>query len=389
MNLSPEQLLNAATEQTGLSDFGDPAFREPLQVLLDSINRNAALNAIGEMAAPAMIQETLVNRLQLVQTRNQHPEIGDGQIRRPIFIVGLSRSGTTALHALLAADPAHRTPLAWEVSFPCPPPEPGIADDDPRIVQTDARIAMLHQIIPEFQAIHAQGAREPQECVAITAHEFMSVQFTSTFRLDAYWDYLEAQGAARWAGVYEFHRRFLQHLQWKCPGERWVLKSPGHLWSLDALLDAYPDAVIIQTHRHPAEVMASTASLHAVLRSAYSSDIQPTAIGTEILQHFSRAIEQAARVRISRTQDAHRFIDVYFRDFLADPMACVGRLYEQLGLPYTDAVRARLQQHATANPKDRHGTHTYTLAEYGLTGDAVFEACRGYCERFGFERPRG
>lgn len=388
MSLTLEPLLEAATQQTGLSDFGDPAFRDPLVVLLDSIDRDAALNGLGEMAAPAMIQESLVNRLQLVDTWKRHPEIGDGQIRRPIVIVGLSRTGTTALHALLAADPAHRTPLSWEVAFPCPPPEPAIHADDPRIVQTDDRIAMLHRIIPEFQAIHPQGAREPQECVAITAYEFMSVQFTSTFRLDAYWNYLEAQGPARWAGVYGFHRRFLQHLQWKCPGERWVLKSPGHLWSLDALLDAYPDAVIVQTHRHPAEVMASTASLHAVLRSAYSDDIQPTAIGAEILRHFSRAIEQATRVRAQRPRDAQRFIDVYFRDFLADPLACAGRLYEQLGLPYTDAVRTRLREHAAANPKDRHGTHTYTLAEFGLTGDAVFEACRDYCERFGFERPR-
>jgi len=289
---------------------------------------------------------------------------------------------------LLAADPAHRTPLSWEVASPCPPPERSTHESDPRIAQADARFAMVYEIVPEFRAIHPMGAREPQECVAITAHEFMSVQFLSTFRLDAYWDYLEAQGPRRWAGVYEFHRRFLQHLQWKCPGERWVLKSPGHLFSLDALLDAYPDAVVIQTHRHPAEVMASTASLHAVLRSAYSDDIQPTAIGAEILQHFSRAIEQATSVRAHRPQDAHRFIDVYFRDFLADPMACVGRLYEQLGLPFTDEVRARLQAHVAANPKDRHGTHTYTLAEYGLTGDAVFEACPSYCERFGFERPR-
>jgi hypothetical protein len=389
MRLNPEQLLDAASQQTGLSDFGDPAFREPLQVLLDSIATDAALNAVGEMAVPAMFHNLLVNRLQLVDTRKRHPAMGDGPIRRPIVILGLGRTGTTALHALLAADPAHRTPLSWEVSSPCPPPEPATSEDDPRIAQTDAQIAMLYQIIPEFQAIHPQGAREPQECVAITAHEFMSVQFTSTFRLDAYWDWLEAQDKNRWMAVYAFHRRFLQHLQWKCPGERWVLKSPGHLWSLDALLDAYPDAVIIQTHRHPAEVMASTASLHAVLRSAYSDDIQPAAIGPEILQHFSRAIEQATRARANRPRDAHRFIDVYYRDFLADPVACAGRIYDQLALPYTDEVRTRLRAHVAANPKDRHGTHKYTLAEYGLTANAVFDGCRTYCERFGFERPRG
>jgi hypothetical protein len=388
VRLNLDQLLDAASQHTGLSDYGSQAFREALQVLLDSLAADAALNAIGEMAAPAMVHQLLVNRLELAETRKRHPEIGQEQIRRPIFILGLGRTGTTALHALLAADPAHRAPLSWEVSFPCPPPEPATYDSDPRIAQTEAQLAMLLQIIPEFQAIHPQGAREPQECVAVTAHEFMSVQLTSTFRATSYWDWLEAQKETRWAAVYEFHRRFLQHLQWKCPGERWVLKSPGHLYSLDALLDAYPDAGIIQTHRHPAEVMASTASLHAVLRSAYSDDIHPAAIGAEILERFARVIERAMSVRARRPQDAGRFIDVQYRDFLADPLACVRRIYDQLRLPYTNEARARMQHRMAASPKDKHGAHQYTLASYGLNADQVYERCRGYCQRFGFERQK-
>jgi hypothetical protein len=167
-----------------------------------------------------------------------------------------------------------------------------------------------------------------------------------------------------------------------------VLKSPGHLYSLDALLDAYPDASIIQTHRHPAEVMASTASLHAVLRSAYSDDIQPAAIGAEILERFARAIDRAMSVRARRPQDAGRFIDVQYRDFLADPLASVRRIYDQLGLPYTNEAHTLMQHRMAASPKDRHGAHQYTLAEYGLDADQVYERCRAYCQRFGFERQK-
>jgi len=384
--LDAEGLLAAACERTGLSEFGDRGFVEPLRVLLRSLEADAALSAVGRSVAPSMLLDLLANRLALVDTRKRHPEIGDEPIHRPLFILGLGRTGTTALHALLAADPAHRTPLSWEVAFPCPPPERASFDSDPRIAQSEARLAALHRIRPEFQAIHPQGAREPQECVAITAHEFLSVQFISTFRATSYWDWLEAQPAARWRPVYEFHRRFLQHLQWKCPGERWVLKSPGHLYSLDALLDAYPDAAIVWTHRHPAAVMASVASLRATLRSVYSDEIHPEEIGAESLDRYARALDRALGVRASRPGDAHRFVDVHYRDFIADPLACVRGLYQRLGLALTPEALARMQQHAAANPKDRHGAHAYTLARYGLDAERVFQRCREYCERFGFER---
>ena len=386
MRLDPGHLLRAAVEQTGISDYGDPGFREPFEILLRSIEADAALNDIGRLAAPALIQQLLVNRLQLVDTWKRHPEIGEGQVRRPIFILGLSRTGTTALHALLAVDPAHRTPLSWEVSFPCPPPERATFETDARIAQTDAQLAMLHQVIPEFQSIHPQGAREPQECVAITAHDFMGVQFTSTFRATTYWDWLEAQPQSRWRLAYEFHRRFLQHLQWKCPGERWVLKSPGHLYSLDALLDSYPDAVVIWTHRHPAEVIASTASLHAVLRSAYSDDVDPKAIGREILDRFSRAIDRAVSVRDRRPHDAHRFVDVRYGEFLAAPLDTIHAIYQHFGLPFTAEARAAMQAHIAAHPKGKHGAHRYTPEMFGLSAEGISEQCRRYCERFGFNR---
>jgi Sulfotransferase family len=239
VRLDEASLLRAATRVTALSDLGDEHFREPFRHLLASFEQEARLTTLGRIIARRDLIRLLVNRLRVQAVWSTHPELAAGTITGPLFVLGLPRTGTSILHELLAQDPAHRVPMSWEVMHPYPPPEAATFSTDARIDQVDRHLAGIDRLIPDFKAVHPMGARLPQECVAITAHDFASMQFHTTNRLPSYQAWLD-EADLTW--VYQNHRRWLQYLQWKAPANRWVLKSPGHLWALDALLTVYPDA---------------------------------------------------------------------------------------------------------------------------------------------------
>ena len=227
VRLDEERLLTEATRRTGLSDFGDEWFRDPLRRLLDAYEKEAALTTLGRLIARNDILRLLENRLRLIDTWKRHPEILSTPICQPIVIIGLPRTGTTILHELLAQDPANRVPLTWEVMHPWPPPERATYVSDPRIAQVAKHFSRIDQVLPGFQAIHPMGAQLPQECVALMAHDFATMIYHTTNSVPSYQAWLEA---ADLRPVYASHRQQLQYLQWRCAGDRWVLKSPGHLW---------------------------------------------------------------------------------------------------------------------------------------------------------------
>ena len=221
------------------------------------------------------------------------------------------------------------------------------------------------------------GARLPQECVALTAHDFATMMFTTTHRLPTYQTWLDGADL-RW--VYASHRRQLQYLQWRCPPERWVLKSPGHLWALDALLAEYPDACIVQTHRDPLRVIASLASLVTLLRGMASDQVDRMAIGAEWTELLARGLAHATAVR--RRLPADRVFDMHFADFIRDEMAMVRRIYAHAGWELTADADARMRRFLAANPKDKHGAHRYTLADAGLDAATERARYRGYQEAY-------
>ncbi len=225
LSLDAEFLLDKSCRQVGLDDFGDNSFREPLKILLNAFKSEAELNFIGRICVQNDILRMLANRLQLVADRQRFPEIADEIIQRPLFITGLPRSGTTFLHALLAQDPAHRAPLVWEVMHPSPPPEKASFYSDRRIAKTQLQLKSIDFLMPDFRTVHLIDARLPQECIAITSHDFRSHVFESMYYVPSYRAWYDGQEKRP---AYEFHRRFLQHLQWRCPGKRWVLKAPSH-----------------------------------------------------------------------------------------------------------------------------------------------------------------
>lgn len=379
LRLDPQALMARAERRTGLHDFGDDAFREPLRRLVHSLEHEAELTLLGRLIARTDLVRFLENRLRMTAEHRRHPEIAARPIERPLFILGLPRTGTSILHELLAQDPANRVPMTWEVMHPWPPPERATYESDPRIAQVEKHFAGVDRLIPNFKSMHPMGATLPQECVALTAHDFASMVFHPTYRVPAYQTWLDG---ADLRGVYTSHRRQLQYLQWRCPGERWVLKSPGHLWALDALLDVYPDARIVQTHRDPLKVVASLTSLVTLLRSMASDRVDALEIGADWTALLAAGLERSIAVRARRLPEGPQVIDVHFADLVRDEIGTVRRIYDHFGLTLGAEAEARMRRFLAANPRDKHGTHRYTLARAGLDATVERQRYAAYQRRF-------
>ena len=379
LGLDATRMLATAIRRTGLRDFGDPLFREPLERLLRSLEREANLNLVGRIAAREDLTGMLVNRLLLERDRARHPGIAHEDIHRPLVITGLPRSGSTFLHGLLAQDPASRIPLHWELRFPSPPPERSTRDTDPRISRAARHIRWFHRLAPEFRKIHPVGARLPEECVVILSHAFLSFEFSSNWFVPTYQSWLEEQDLEP---AYRYHRRFLQQLQWRCPGERWLLKAPPHLPGLRALFAVYPDADVIVTHRDPLEVVPSIASLHVVLRRTFSRAVDPLAVGPEVSRMLADDIRRGFAARDAGCAPPERFLDVWYTQLMSDPLAVVRRIYRHFDLALTGEAERRMRDYLAANPKDRHGPHVYSLAQFGLDADVERARYRRYWDRW-------
>jgi hypothetical protein len=374
--LDEQEIVAVAVKKTNLRDFGDGSFREPLRLLLKTCEREAQLTLIGRLAVRYDALRLLTNRLWLTEDRKRYPEIGQQNIRQPLFILGLPRTGSTLLHNLLAQDPRNRVPLCWEAMFPSPPPDGASRADEPRIAAVQQLLSRFDRLAPDFKRIHPMRACWPIECVAMMSHTFVSYQFMSTYYVPSYQQWLASQD---WRPVYAFHRQFLQHLQWRCPAEHWVLKAPSHLFTLDALLDIYPDARIIQTHRHPLPVVASQASMDAVLRRVFSQRIDLQDIGTEAVREWACGVEHAMQVRDG---DPSRFFDVYYNDLVREPIATVRRIYAYFGMGFADALELRMRRYLAAHPSDQNGVHRYSLAQFGLNPETITTSFQSYLARF-------
>lgn len=379
IRLDENDLMARATRSTGLSDFGDETFRPALRLLLASLESEAHLSTLGRVIARTDIVRLVENRLHIVDTLKRHPSITDAPISKPLFVIGLPRTGTTILHELLAQDPSNRVPMSWEVQNVWPPPERATYDTDPRIAAVDKHFAGVDRIIPGFKQMHPMGALLPQECVALMAHDFATMINHTTHNVLTYQTWLE-NSDARW--IYASHKRQLQYLQWRCPAERWVLKSPQHLWMLDALLAIYPDARIVQTHRDPLKVIASLTSLVTYLRSMASDDIDPIAIGADWTARLARGLENTMRVRDALRLPPERIFDMHFADFIKDEIGMVRRIYEHFGIDFSAEAEARMRRFLGVNPADKHGRHRYALADTGLDVAAERQRYAAYQARF-------
>ena len=379
-----EHYVEQAVERTGLDDFGDDDWRAGLDRLLDALEQpEARLTDVGTVVVETDIAQYLDNRLGLVALRAQHPELADGDVARPIVVIGQARTGTTILHDLLAQDPASRVPLSWEVDRPLPPPDPATYDTDTRIEETANQQSMIDLLIPHFRAMHPVGPQLAQECVRITGGAFRSMIFPTQYRVPSYGGWLIDE--ADLAPAYRWHRLVLQHLQSRTGAERWVLKSPGHLWALDALMAEYPDALLIQTHRDPLRIIASVSSLMALLREIAVEAPTMAEAAEEFADYIVSGLDRSVDARERGIVGSDRVVDVSFRDFMSDQIGTIGRVYDALGLELTSESEKRMRTFLDEHPQDKHGLHTYTWEDTGLDAGEWRERTKRYEDYFGVE----
>lgn len=375
--LQVDSLLRAAQKRTGLGNWGDESVFEGLRVLVSALEDQAALTPVGRVAAYLNLLDHLCVRLRLLDYRERRPEVQGQRVRQPLFILGLPRTGTTILHELIAQDSAMRSPASWEVARPLPPPVAARYVSDARIAPTQRLLGVLKWLVPGFQAIHAVGARLPQECVYMLASAAMSDQFSYMYNVPDYRDWLFEQDMT---SAYRWHHYFLQHLQVDCPRERWVLKTPAHLANLRFLLAQYPDAAIVWTHRRPLAAMASFSSLTHTLRSGFSRSIDPFLTGAGESQHFARVLERGMRDRAEL--DDGRFLDVGFNAICVDPLGVVEAIYRYFDFHLSDASRDRMREYLRQHPRNLYGEHCYQPESYGLDAGLETRLYGEYLQRF-------
>ncbi len=375
-SLVPERILGNAQRASEFA-VDDPMFHEGLERLVHGLQTHARLTTFGRLAARGTVQRSADSRSKVERALSEHPEISEEHVRAPLFIVGMPRSGTTILHALLHLDRNHRAPLSWECLLPAPAPRPEDHDDNDRIETVRREFDQIFRLVPDFRRKHYMTADSPQECVGITALNFASFQYLAMAYLPEYHDWfanLDQVRNLRW------HKQFLQFLQsGGVRTRRWLLKSPVHLMRLRPLFEVYPDARVIVTHRHPASVVPSVASLISSMRSFYSDHEDTLRTGREQLliwaDYFARFLRD--RRELGRED---QMVDVFFDDFVKNQMAVVDSIYSRFGWELRPEDRARMKKLLQREQRGKHGVHQYSLARIGVTRPEIDDKYAHYLD---------
>ena len=382
--LEPSRVLEIAQKRTGFAFEGE-CFEEALNRLAESLEGEAGLNTFGRLALHQTLRRSAEARFLVEREIAKNPEILNERIEEPVFVVGMPRTGTTTLQALLHEDSKHRSPLSWECLLPYPAPTMETYRANERIENTRKDFAQLVKLVPDFKKKHYMEADAPQECLTITAHNFTSFQFTTQCYLPSYQEWF-VEDADQLENM-RWHKRFLQFLQsGGIRGRRWLLKSPVHMMRLKALFEVYPDARVIMTHRSPEDVVPSTTSLISSVRGLFSDEESANRTANEHLllwaDFFNRFLTD--RREINRE---HQFIDVRFEEFVADQMRIVDRIYSQFGWQLDGQSRTRMCDFLQTEPKDKHGKHEYSLEQMGLHRSDVQRLYSNYLDFLGQLNP--
>jgi len=375
VSLDPEGLLASACSSTGLSDFGEGEWRSHYDVLLGALERESGLHLTGRLVVRMEVLRSLRNRLQLSELWRRRPEILRAPLDPPVFVLGSPRTGSSILHELLALDPATRTPAMWEMLHPVE----ALAGDSLRAVADDT-VQLWHDLAPEYESMHANSGELPNECIYITMLEFLSEQWMGCHRVPSYAAHLVA---ADHRGAFRFHRRFLQTLQERGHGARWVLKAPSHIFHLAEIFDVYPEARIVHLHRDPLRTLPSQLSLMATLRMMRCEQVDIAREARAISKGNAAVFRSVIERRESGALPDARFFDLRFHDLMADPLRVIERLYTQLGWKLGGDAREAMAGYIVRKPRHSRGVHRYSLAEFGLDPVAERERYRFYCERHG------
>jgi hypothetical protein len=370
-----DDLKASAVKAVGLDDFGtdDDNYVEALSVLLESYRRDADLTELGSKMSRFFLRNALVARLLSEASWKQHPGYVDVPVTAPMFVTGLPRTGTTALHRLLCGDPRHQGLELWLAEFPQPRPPRETWPQNPVFAQLDARFKKAHEENPDYTGLHYMTADEVEECWQLLRQSVHSVSYETLAHVPTYAQWLARQD---WTPPYQRHRRNLQLIGLNDPEKRWVLKNPSHLFALDALFATYPDALVIQCHRPAETIMASMCSLSQHTTQGWSNTFVGPTIGADELDTWARGLQRFNAVRA--TQNPAQFCDVDYATLIRDPIGTVANIYQHFGIELSDDARAAIERTDEESKQGpRAPKHEYALADYGLTTDQVKERFAG------------
>lgn len=371
-----DTLIANAREQSGLHDFGDLWFSDHIDVLIKSLNAQARLNEAGVYGAQTMIVSSLVKRLKHINLIKSHPEILDEEISVKAVLSGLPRTGSTMFHRMLASAP-ELTALKWyEAQNYVPIGEESPGNPEPRIEAAKAILNYMLDAIPELMSIHPMSIEQPDEEVIILGQLFSSSMIESTYYVPDYANWLSTQDPRP---AYEDLITILQSLQWQDKsraGKSWVLKTPGHLMAMQTVLDIFPEAQIVMTHRDPVKTVPSYCSMMASLYRLGSQDITNPIIGSYWHDRLAAWLESYMSAR--KKVDPKRFIDIHYEDLLEDPIKQALRVLDVIGIKQDAKIKAGMGDWIEANKREHRAPHKYTLSDFGLTAEQITAHYSGY-----------
>jgi Sulfotransferase family len=380
--LTPERLIAEAAKGTRLDakTFSDPHLIEALGALTSSLHKEASLSPFGRLAARWDLKRMLSTLLILADTEREDPGILTRPLAPPIFITGLPRSGTTFLHGLLAEDPLNRAPRIWEAIYPHP--EHRAAEFGAGRMKVELQLRIFNRLSPGIRNLHPIEADAPEECIEITSQVFRSPRYDDVYRAPSYRAWLDASGFDE---GYQFLARFLRHLQG--PGEaprRWILKSPEHVFSIDALTRVFPDAMLVFVHRDPGHVLVSAARLTELLRTPFTTAIDRREIGRKVTDYWQDGMQRMVKV----TDDVSfplrsRLVHVQYRSLVSDPIGTIAQIHDAFGLEFSQAAREAMSAKVARAPNGGYGANRYLPEEFGIDPERERERACTYIERFG------
>ena len=379
--LSVETIVSAAERQAGVENVTHDSYREPLERYLRAVDDEAELSAFGRLAVRTMLVSSIASRIRLAHWAHTHPEVEEEVIDQPWVILGLPRTGTSLLSILLALDPTSRTLLHWEGSDPIPPPTIASGGEDPRIAKTARELAQLLKLNPALAAMHPFGATIAQECVALFMYDIRTLGVETQAFVPGYGRWLET---CDMAPAYAQHKLALQALQHAAPTGRWVMKTPNHLWCIDTLMDFYPDARVIWTHRDPGIVATSLSSLVNALQGMFTHRRDPKPVAEEWLAKTRHALESGMKSDAERPSDWCQH--VRYVDLVKDPIGTVQRIYAVHGETVSPLHQRRMEAWLREDSRETIGRHVYDPKDFGWTYDDLAEKFVDYRERYHIPR---
>ena len=355
------------SEKSLLSKFkgnlGEDDYKEPLSILLDSLNNEANLSLIGKTALRYQIKSHLKIRSKIFEFL-EGKELE--KPASPIFVIGLPRSGTTFLFNLLSLDSNHRSPLAWEMFFPFPIVEQNTKGYKRRVKKTDFMMFFQRKLIPGLDLVHPIQSTDPEECLLITPFSLKSLLYSYMARIPSYEDYLKQTDHA---SVFLWHSRFLQVLESFQRPKRWLLKDPGHIGRLHEILAVYPEASFIQIHRDPVETIPSICSLTEKTRRPFTKRLDKNEIGARTLSYWEGSLAKGEKEKSNISQD--KFINLKFEDFIVKPIEQIKVIYSQLDLNLDKETERKMVDFVQNFEKVEKAKHSYELSEFGLSKESV------------------